>query len=95
MIVPQKIEVIAQVVEGRPSTVRCPFCDQIHQHGIDKDEADSLVHRVSDCSDSYFQQMLNRKGLRRKRRHQLEEGRALRERAGGGYFICVRAKVRK
>jgi hypothetical protein len=98
------MRVVAPVVNQFPNPdfegatvvqVRCPFCGQTHQHGIGKDEAGSLVHRSGKCFDAYFRQELNRKGLRRNRRHQLEEGQALRERAGGGYFICVPAKVRK
>lgn len=99
-MVHQKTEAIARVVSIGPNpsypgfvelTVRCPFCGAEHGHGAS--ERDVLlgvpVHRVADnCWP--FDMELGRKGLRKKRQRQLEEGLALRKRCGGKYFIPLR-----
>ena len=89
---------MAQVINVKPNpkypgafivTVRCPFCGKNHQHGLPEGFARDLAHRHADCLD--FDAELGRKGLRRKRRQQLEEGKVLHERCGGGYHFRASA----
>lgn len=99
-MIPQKIEAIARIIEipeDYPDLVlvRCPFCRDIHQHGVSRAERllGVPIHRFSHCLD--LRRELGLKGLRRKRRQQLEEGLELRERAGGDYYILPPAEVSK
>lgn len=68
-------------------TVCCPFCSEEHGHGMTRGDAllGVALHRGADSCWPFTE--LGRKGLRKKRRAELEEGLALREQCGGGYFI--------
>lgn len=96
-MISQKPEAVAPIVRIAPNpsypgasilTIRCPFCREEHGHGItggDKLLGVPLHNGADKCWP--FDMDLGRKGLRKQRRQQLEEGLALRERCGGRYAI--------
>ena len=88
------VPAMAQVINVQPNpsspgavivTVRCPFCGKNHQHGLPVGFTLNVEHSFAHCLN--FDAELGRKGLRRKRRQQLEDGKALHERCGGGYHF--------
>lgn len=68
-------------------TVRCPFCGEEHGHGVGSGDLlpGVALHRAVDKCPAFGR--LDQKGLRQKRRQQLEEGKALHEQCGGCYSI--------